>query len=405
MDIQQRVLVMNHLGRYCSEPSPDALAAFAAAVGIGAGTPTGQAVSAAIGGQSSAASVGLRTQSITLMRDALYRMCEAYANDAVGPAQIATLLGRSQDLTAVILAVEQLTGAVVANQAALTGTTSADASATALSTQKIFEQASANVERHQNRLDAAESNLATAKTERDQAQTNLQSAINNRDKINADPNATDEIKLEAQREVEFRQKERNRAQNALEAAQNIRDSRQAVLTSAQQTLDEIKSHQDSAITSAAAGTSSSSAFSGPGSTVKLSDESTKAIAESVERMVLVALNKDYTEDACVALMTHVPSDYDRWVDSKKVLYEKMREGCLTIIGDSVRARVNIINTKHENKPSSNRIDEWLKKDPQNRIDLNSWLRKNTNPRLPVSALLSGSFEQIRQQAIGHFGIP
>lgn len=55
------------------------------------------------------------------MRDALNRMCEAYGNGAIGEAQVVTLLNRSQDLTAVIFAVEQLTGAVTANQFAVTG--------------------------------------------------------------------------------------------------------------------------------------------------------------------------------------------------------------------------------------------------------------------------------------------
>ena len=71
LDIQQRLFIVNKMGKYCSEPSPDALAAFAAAVGIGASPPTKGAASATTSGNSSAASVGLRTQSITLMRDAL----------------------------------------------------------------------------------------------------------------------------------------------------------------------------------------------------------------------------------------------------------------------------------------------------------------------------------------------
>ncbi|MBM3482652.1 MAG: hypothetical protein FJX66_05065 [Alphaproteobacteria bacterium] len=62
----------------CAEPSPDALSAIAASAGIGASVPSQGAASAAAALQTSAASIGLRTQSITLMRDALYRVCEAY---------------------------------------------------------------------------------------------------------------------------------------------------------------------------------------------------------------------------------------------------------------------------------------------------------------------------------------
>ena len=127
LDSQQRLLVVNAMGKYCAEPSPDAMAAFAAAAGIDASAPTQDAVSAAGSMSSAAASIGLRTQSITLMRDALYRMCEAYGNRMLNQPQVMTLLSRSQDLTAVILATEQLTGAVVAQQAALSDTASAGA--------------------------------------------------------------------------------------------------------------------------------------------------------------------------------------------------------------------------------------------------------------------------------------
>ncbi len=103
LDIQQRLLVVNHMDKYCAEPSPDGLAAFAATVGIGASTPTQGALSVAAGSSSSAAAIGLRTQSITLMRDALDRMCEAYGNGMLTKPQVMAMLSRSQDLTAVVL--------------------------------------------------------------------------------------------------------------------------------------------------------------------------------------------------------------------------------------------------------------------------------------------------------------
>ena len=113
LDAQQR-LVLYSGQRYCAESSPDALQAYASALGLAGTQPSQGATSLAAGQQSHAASIGLRTQSITIMRDALYRMCEAYNNGILGDVMVATLLGRSQDLTAVILAVEQLTGAVAA---------------------------------------------------------------------------------------------------------------------------------------------------------------------------------------------------------------------------------------------------------------------------------------------------
>ena len=123
------------MGQYCAEPSPDGLASFAASLGSGIGAPSGEALSAALGGGSNASSIGLRTQPITLMRDALFRMCEAYSNNQLDEAEVLTLLGRSHDLTAVTLAVEQLTGAVAAEQVALT--TATESSATAAATPSV----------------------------------------------------------------------------------------------------------------------------------------------------------------------------------------------------------------------------------------------------------------------------
>jgi hypothetical protein len=98
----------------CTMPSPDALAAAAASGGIS--VDNGQGVSggavAALG--ESAASIGLRTQSIQLLRDAMFRMCEAHANGAIDDFELGIMMRRFQSSMVAILAIEQLTGAVVA---------------------------------------------------------------------------------------------------------------------------------------------------------------------------------------------------------------------------------------------------------------------------------------------------
>ncbi len=47
LDAQQRLVVVNALGRYCTEPSPDALAAYASSLGLGVSAPTQGAASLA----------------------------------------------------------------------------------------------------------------------------------------------------------------------------------------------------------------------------------------------------------------------------------------------------------------------------------------------------------------------
>ncbi|MEQ1709647.1 MAG: hypothetical protein ABL864_15085 [Terricaulis sp.] len=107
----------------CAMPSPDALAAAAAAGGLNVEASqanTGSAGGAATFGiGESAASIGLRTQSIQLLRDAMYRLCESYANGAINQVQYNVMMRRHQNNMIAILAIEQLTGAVAAQNVAI----------------------------------------------------------------------------------------------------------------------------------------------------------------------------------------------------------------------------------------------------------------------------------------------
>ncbi len=97
--------------RVCAEPSPDALSAYAAEL-------VAKADSGKVGGeiasafQEGSSFVGLRTQSIQLLRDASYRLCESYLSGAIDGGEYGWLLRRFQRNMVVLLAVEQVTGAM-----------------------------------------------------------------------------------------------------------------------------------------------------------------------------------------------------------------------------------------------------------------------------------------------------
>ena len=106
--------------RLCAEPSPDALSALAASQGIGLKSNNidlSQAMSLA----ESSGSIGLRTQSIQLMRDEMYRTCEMYLSGAISGASWESMHRRSQSLMVATLAIEQLTGTVKARPIILGG--------------------------------------------------------------------------------------------------------------------------------------------------------------------------------------------------------------------------------------------------------------------------------------------
>ena len=159
LDAPQRIAVVNDKGWVCAEPSPDALQAYASSLGLGVASPSKDSVSIAQALSASAGSIGLRTQSITLMRDALYRICELYYNGGIDKNAALQLIERSQDLTLGILAIEQLTGAIVAHQVNLNTNSTAAAAASINDVQKELDKAKADESTKKTAADSAQAAL------------------------------------------------------------------------------------------------------------------------------------------------------------------------------------------------------------------------------------------------------
>jgi len=125
IDAKQRVVtstINDDKIRTCAEPSPDALSAIAASQGFSLNNDSLEAALSNSVGEG-ASSIGLRTQSIQLMRDAMYRLCEGYMSEAMDHLTFETLHRRFQTTMVAILAIEQLTGTVKAPTVAI-GTSS-----------------------------------------------------------------------------------------------------------------------------------------------------------------------------------------------------------------------------------------------------------------------------------------
>ena len=264
LDAQQRLFVATARG-YCAEPSPDALASYAASLGFDLDIFSQGSGSLAQALKNDAASIGLRTQSITLMRDALYRMCEASSNGHLNKTEVAAFLRRSQDLTAVVLATEQLTGAVAANQVILTPSAIAGTSANLLSNQQLLDQMEKNIQEKEKAFEDARSNLAAAE---------------------AEPSETDAVKT---------------ARTKLKAAQER-------LEDAKEVRDKIKVRRDAALTNPMAQTTGTGEFSRVIQLAPMDEKTTKTVADAVKEMVQHVLNKSYTPDVC---LSHLISSQDK----------------------------------------------------------------------------------------------
>jgi hypothetical protein len=93
----------------CTEPSPDALVAKAAAI---AGSATNAQVAASLGASltEAAASIGIRTPTIQLLRDGLFRVCEAYMNGALDKEEYHTLLFNYDRVMTALIIIEAVAG-------------------------------------------------------------------------------------------------------------------------------------------------------------------------------------------------------------------------------------------------------------------------------------------------------
>ena len=109
---------------FCAEPSPDALVAYATSFGVSAAV-AGKALDVAASQVQAAASIGLRTQTIQLLRDGMYRLCESYASGSIDDDEMAMLQRRYQNMMIGLLAIEQITGPVIARQASLSTSSAA----------------------------------------------------------------------------------------------------------------------------------------------------------------------------------------------------------------------------------------------------------------------------------------
>jgi hypothetical protein len=125
VDARQRLTVSGReamSGRrvICAEPSPDAIVAQAASLASALDSPATPGGNGAIKGAlaagvaESAASIGLRTQSIQLMRDGYYRLCEALLNGQIGPDEYRDVVENIDVFILSMTAVEQLGDKIVA---------------------------------------------------------------------------------------------------------------------------------------------------------------------------------------------------------------------------------------------------------------------------------------------------
>ena len=299
LDIHQRAIIAT-AKKYCAEPSPDGLAAYAAAIGLSVGKPASEADSLTSSGSSSAASVGLRTQSISLMRDQMYRICEASANGDIGGGNVAVLLGQSQDLAIVILAIEQLTGPVSASQAALIASTQASSTATIASNAKQLEILTKALERANKDLEESKAEKITKENEIKTVQSDIDQKTA---ALAAQGDENQEIRDPLTKAIESQRKNLTDLNSKHAVAVKQIEFRQSIVDDAITARDKVLKSQDSALASGSTSTDGNKEFDVHSSANKLASDASIKVADTVEAIVKHALNKSYLNEACISVIS------------------------------------------------------------------------------------------------------
>ena len=309
----------------CPEPSPDALSAYSASSGLtgafgtpaSATTPATQAqVQAAMAFAEASASIGLRTQSIQLLRDGLFSNCIAYMNSAVSAGDFYALQRRSQNFTLGILAIEQLTGAVKADQVALstasaaaTGSDNYDKETAALDA-ALTAQNEAKTASEQGKLD-----LSTARTAVDTQKAKVSDAQKTYDTLKAIPTPDDATKTktaEAKKALKTENEALTSKENELDNQKIKSEALDRTLTNestrvgnAQAVLADAKLH----VRAWASGTATVARAGRTGVII------TDRVAKAVEHIVDAVLAESGKGEACYAAVEKITDDSPKDLDA------------------------------------------------------------------------------------------
>jgi len=146
--------------RLCTEPSPDVFSALATsfsadASGSQKAADLGLALKLAGGINEGAATIE-RTQTLNMLREAMYRTCERYMNGGIGPEALVVQAARDQRMAVSILAIEQLTGVARVQATALVGTAKASLDG---SPARLWDKAKDALDDSRKRRQAAQTSL------------------------------------------------------------------------------------------------------------------------------------------------------------------------------------------------------------------------------------------------------
>ncbi len=179
---RQRAILNNPVGKgsrpglvnpervVCAEPSPDVALAVAQSLGFGLSVLGGGGQGALSGTGATSEGVGQlgeRTQAIQLLRDQMYRACEAYANGAITGTTYNLIMSKNNDAMVTLMMAGVAGGEFGRAGLAIGGSASSESSASVsklLETVQAVDEAADELKKAEEKEATAEKNLEASKT-------------------------------------------------------------------------------------------------------------------------------------------------------------------------------------------------------------------------------------------------
>lgn len=318
---QPGVILPQHIT--CAEPSPDVAKAVSATLQVGttlsAGLPTGVSpeVAAAItrARAESIAQLGERLATISLLRDALYRACEAYANGALSSTAYAILLSRYDDTMITLQNSELAAGAFGRTLAGASGEGSGKASAK-LDTKSELEQQSETLSelseslKRSSELENSLKQIENSKSELHQKRKELKPLIG---QLEAERDAAiatgdTERQEDAERQLELEQESLEQLDFQLEQLTTTKTSVETALEQTRKSTHSVKRNLEKQLESAAEGAAKADVVVAGGIEPGKQTAEIAALLARMQKDYLNNVNADASDVACAVAMDRQEAD-------------------------------------------------------------------------------------------------
>lgn len=337
---------------FCAEPSPDALSAYAASLGVSLSLPTKGELGVNHAFAESAANIGIRTAGIQALRDITFRNCESYMNGGITGFGLETMQRRFQSTLVSVLAIEQLTGAVRDGSVALSSKTEgvnvaalATISEHVIASKAARDKAITTQDTAHNKTSTADTNVKDLKAEKTAGELKVKPLY---EKTEADRTPAEIVII-----AEYEELIKTKIPEAETAAKKALDEEKKLAKDTalkQDDYDAMLEVRNTAISGG--GSTSSTALSTPATPSKVLDKDTVAsVSKAVTDIVVKTLQLGFGREVCTTLFGQMISGKVAKSDLND-LGEGLSETCLDYLEmdakliqnriDLVEAQVNAI---------------------------------------------------------------